>query len=93
MPLQWSYELLVFMVLLNFLLAIIVDAFSEVRQLRDAEPVMVVHSSVCMNQHCLRPRYRPTHVLLCFITQVKEKTHETVGIHTELYQVGQHTCG
>lgn len=26
----WSYELLVFMVLLNFLLAIIVDAFSEV---------------------------------------------------------------
>ena len=27
----WSYELLVFMVLLNFLLAIIVDAFSEVR--------------------------------------------------------------
>ena len=41
----WSYELLVFMVLLNFLLAIIVDAFSE----------------------------------------VKEKTHETVGIHTELY--------
>lgn len=43
----WSYELLVFMVLLNFLLAIIVDAFSE----------------------------------------VKEKTHETVGIHTELYQL------
>ncbi|KXZ51016.1 hypothetical protein GPECTOR_14g257 [Gonium pectorale] len=41
----WSYELLVFMVLLNFLLAIIVDAFSE----------------------------------------VKEKTHETVGIHTELF--------
>jgi hypothetical protein len=31
MRLQWSYELLVFMVLLNFLLAIIVDAFSEVR--------------------------------------------------------------
>ena len=27
----WSYELLVFMVLLNLLLAIIVDAFSEVR--------------------------------------------------------------
>ncbi|KAG2493793.1 hypothetical protein HYH03_008013 [Edaphochlamys debaryana] len=41
----WSYELLVYMVLLNFLLAIIVDAFSE----------------------------------------VKEKTHETVGIHTELF--------
>ncbi|GLI64894.1 hypothetical protein VaNZ11_008286 [Volvox africanus] len=41
----WSYELLVFMVLLNFLLAIIVDAFSE----------------------------------------VKEKTQETVGIHTELF--------
>lgn len=43
----WSYELLVYMVLLNFLLAIIVDAFSE----------------------------------------VKEKTHETVGIHTELFQL------
>ncbi|KAG2499695.1 hypothetical protein HYH03_002630 [Edaphochlamys debaryana] len=43
----WSYELLVYMVLLNFLLAIIVDAFSE----------------------------------------VKEKTHETVGIHTELLQL------
>jgi hypothetical protein len=28
----WSYELLVFMVLLNFLLAIIVDAFSEVKE-------------------------------------------------------------
>lgn len=39
----------VFMVLLNFLLAIIVDAFSE----------------------------------------VKEQTHETVGIHTELYQLGK----
>jgi hypothetical protein len=45
----WSYELLVFMVLLNFLLAIIVDAFSE----------------------------------------VKEKTHETVGVHTELYMMGR----
>lgn len=43
----WSYELLVFMVLLNFLLAIIVDAFSE----------------------------------------IKEKTHETVGLHTELAQL------
>lgn len=43
----WSYELLVFMVLLNFLLAIIVDAFSE----------------------------------------VKEKTHETAGVHTELFQL------
>ncbi|MEW5311378.1 MAG: hypothetical protein WDW38_003099 [Sanguina aurantia] len=41
----WSYELLVFMVLLNFLLAIIVDAFSE----------------------------------------TKDKTHETVSMHTELY--------
>lgn len=40
----WTYELLVFMVLLNFLLAIIVDAFSE----------------------------------------VKEQTHETTGIHTEV---------
>jgi len=39
----------VFMVLLNFLLAIIVDAFSE----------------------------------------VKEQTHETVGIHTEMYQLGR----
>lgn len=29
----WTYELLVFMVLLNFLLAIIVDAFSEVSNL------------------------------------------------------------
>ena len=28
----WTYELLVFMVLLNFLLAIIVDAFSEVKE-------------------------------------------------------------
>lgn len=28
----WSFELLVFMVLLNFLLAIIVDAFSEVKE-------------------------------------------------------------
>ncbi len=28
----WSYELLVYMVLLNFLLAIIVDAFSEVKE-------------------------------------------------------------
>jgi len=28
----WSYELLVFMVLLNFLLAIIVDAFAEVKE-------------------------------------------------------------
>ncbi|KAF5834587.1 hypothetical protein DUNSADRAFT_8712 [Dunaliella salina] len=45
----WTYMLLVFMVLLNFLLAIIVDAFSE----------------------------------------VKEQTHETVGIHTELYQLGR----
>ncbi|KAL6749264.1 hypothetical protein V8C86DRAFT_2852326 [Haematococcus lacustris] len=45
----WSFELLVYMVLLNFLLAIIVDAFSE----------------------------------------VKEKTHETVGIHTELWQLGR----
>ncbi len=32
----WSFELLVFMVLLNFLLAIIVDAFSEVKD-RTAE--------------------------------------------------------
>lgn len=45
----WSYELLVFMVLLNFLLAIIVDAFSE----------------------------------------VKEKTHETAGVHTELWQLAR----
>ncbi len=45
----WSYELLVFMVLLNFLLAIIVDAFSE----------------------------------------VKEKTEETVGIHTELFMMAR----
>jgi hypothetical protein len=29
----WTYMLLVFLVLLNFLLAIIVDAFSEVRML------------------------------------------------------------
>uniref|UniRef100_A0A7S0YB92 Polycystin cation channel PKD1/PKD2 domain-containing protein n=1 Tax=Polytomella parva TaxID=51329 RepID=A0A7S0YB92_9CHLO len=43
----WSFELLVFMVLLNFLLAIIVDAFSE----------------------------------------VKERTEETVGMHTELFQM------
>lgn len=28
----WSYELLVFLVLLNFLLAIIVDAFAEVKE-------------------------------------------------------------
>lgn len=28
----WTFELLVFMVLLNFLLAIIVDAFSEVKE-------------------------------------------------------------
>ncbi|KAA6428169.1 MAG: hypothetical protein FRX49_01765, partial [Trebouxia sp. A1-2] len=43
----WSFELLVFMVLLNFLLAIIVDAFSE----------------------------------------VKENTHETTGLHTEVGQM------
>jgi len=45
----WTYELLVFMVLLNFLLAIIVDAFSE----------------------------------------VKEKTEETVGVHTELFMMAR----
>ncbi len=47
----WSFELLVFMVLLNFLLAIIVDAFSV----------------------------------------VKEKTHENIGVHSELAQARTHT--
>ncbi len=45
----WSYELLVFMVLLNFLLAIIVDAFSVVRA-QQAH----AHTLICMAFTCAR---------------------------------------
>jgi hypothetical protein len=44
----WSFELLVFLILLNFLLAIIVDAFGEVKeQQKEQTGASLTHEFVC----------------------------------------------
>lgn len=84
----WTYMLLVFLVLLNFLLAIIVDAFTEVRRGKPpgagGSVSLVEPTASGFADHALDRAPARLPACLRRTRQVKERTKESTGIHTEL---------
>lgn len=77
----WSFELLVFMVLLNFLLAIIVDAFSEVKENTHETTGM---TSLCFLSPCL---FRKASNHRCILSKPSEKAWLAVRRRAESVHV------
>lgn len=89
----WSFEILVFLVLLNFLLAIIVDAFGDIKGGAGARAGWSRACKAWLQKGTCGTRKR---ALLSKNNGSKqhfalpERTTETTGIHTELLQILRH---